>query len=66
MVAKLAGVSHDPAAGIEFFAKRGTVVEKNQLHYRIYAESKGELEYSLAYAKFMPDIIKISRDKYYG
>jgi thymidine phosphorylase len=63
MVAKLAGAPHDPAAGIEFFAKQGTIVDKNQILYRIHAESKGELEYSLAYANSMPDIIKISREK---
>lgn len=63
MIAKLAGAPQDPSAGIEFFAKLGTHVEKGQLLYRIHAESKGILEYSLAYANSMPDIIKISRDE---
>ncbi len=59
-VAKLAGAPHDSAAGIEFFAKIGTFVEKGQVLYRIHAESKGELEYSYAYALSMPEIIKIT------
>jgi thymidine phosphorylase len=62
MVAKLAGAPHDPAAGIEFFAKQGTRVVKDQILYRIHAEAKGGLAYSLAYAESMPGIIKISRE----
>ena len=61
-IAKLAGAPHDPAAGIEFFAKKGTCINKGQILYRIHAESKGGLDYSLAYAKSMPHIIKISRE----
>lgn len=62
LVAKLAGAPNDPAAGIEFFAKQGTHVEKDQILYRIHAEAKGQLEYALNFAKSMPDIIKISRE----
>lgn len=62
LVAKLAGAPHDPAAGMEFFAKQGMRIEKDQILYRIHAESKGELEYALHFAKSMPDIIKISRE----
>ncbi len=62
MVAKLAGAPHDPAAGIEFFTKQGMRVEIGQLLYRIHAEAKGELAYSLAYAKSMPNIIQINRE----
>jgi thymidine phosphorylase len=62
LVAKLAGAPHDPAAGIEFFAKQGMHIEKGQTLYRIHAESKGELEYALNFANTMPDIIKISRE----
>lgn len=58
-VAKLAGAPHDAAAGIEFFAKLGTRVEKGQTLYKIHAESKGELNYSCTYALSMPNIIKI-------
>jgi thymidine phosphorylase len=59
LVAKLAGAPHDPEAGIEFFAKQGTYLEKGQILYRIHAKSKGELEYALHFANSMPDIIKI-------
>jgi thymidine phosphorylase len=62
LVAKLAGAPHDPAAGIEFFAKQETYVDKGQLLYRIHAESKGELDYALNYAKSIPDVIKIDRN----
>lgn len=62
LIAKLAGAPHDPAAGIEFFAKQGTYMEKGQPLYRIHAESKGALDYALNYAKSMPNIIKIARD----
>ena len=58
-VAKLAGAPHDSAAGIEFFAKIGTHVEPGYVLYRVHAESKGALEYSLAYARYMPNIVKI-------
>jgi len=63
MVAKLAGAPHDPTAGIEFFARQGMRVEIGQLLYRIHAEAKGELVYSLDFAHSMPDIIKISREE---
>ena len=62
MVAKLAGAPHDPAAGIEFFARQGMRVEIGQLLYRIHAEAKGELVYSLSYALSIPNIIQIDRD----
>lgn len=61
-VAKLAGAPHDPAAGIEFFAKLGTSVVKGQPLYKIHAESKGALNYSCTYALSMPNIIKIERE----
>lgn len=58
-VAKLAGAPQDIAAGIEFFAKIGTPVERGQILYRIHAESKGALQYSLSYANSVPNIVKI-------
>lgn len=63
LIAKLAGAPHDPAAGIEFFAKCGTYIEKNQILYRIHAETKGELEYALKFARSMPGIIKLTQEK---
>lgn len=62
MVAKLAGAPHDPSAGIEFFVKRGMKVEIGQILFRIHAETKGELTYSLNFAQSMPDIVKIDRE----
>lgn len=59
VVAKLAGAPHDAVAGIEFFARLGMHVDKGQLLYRIHAETKGELEYSLAYVNATPNIVKI-------
>ncbi|MBS0358499.1 MAG: thymidine phosphorylase family protein [Proteobacteria bacterium] len=58
-IAKLAGAPHDPAAGIEFFARLGTHVTPGQPLYRIHAIAKGELEYSLAYAKTIPHVVKL-------
>lgn len=62
LIAKLAGAPHDPAAGIEFFVKQGMRVEIGQLLYRIHAEAKGELAYSLSFAQSMPNIINVSRE----
>lgn len=59
LVAKLAGAPQDSAAGLEFFAKLDKPVEKGQVLYRIHAETKGLLEYSMAYALAMPEIVKI-------
>ncbi len=58
-VAKLAGAPHESAAGIEFFATLGSLIEKGQTLYTIHAESKGALNYSRTYALSMPNIIKI-------
>ena len=58
-VAKLAGAPHDPAAGIAFFAKLGTVVVKGQPLYQIHAQSKGALHYSYTFALSMPNMINI-------
>lgn len=63
MVAKLAGAPHDAAAGIEFYAKLGDKVEKNQLLFRIHAQHKGALAYSLEFARSQPDIIQINREQ---
>lgn len=62
LIAKLAGAPHDPAAGIEFFAKKDMRIEKGQILYRIHAESKGELDYALSFAKAIPGVIKLNRE----
>lgn len=63
MVAKLAGAPHHPAAGIEFFAQQGTHIDRDQLLFRIHAESKGELNHALSYVNSVPPIIKIKHEK---
>lgn len=62
-IAKLAGAPYESAAGIEFFAKLNTPVDKGQLLYRIHATSKGTLDYALTYALSIPNIIKITSGK---
>lgn len=62
LIAKLAGAPHDQAAGIEFIVKKGMRVEIGQLLYRIHAEAKGELAYSLSFAQSIPNIINIIRE----
>lgn len=62
LVAKLAGAPHDPAAGIEFFAKQNMPIEKGQTLYRIHAVTKGGLEYSVSFARTMPHIVRLSRE----
>lgn len=61
-VAKLAGAPHDPAAGMEFLAPIGRRVDKGDVLYSIHAESRGELDYAIAYADSMPSIIRLSDD----
>jgi thymidine phosphorylase len=63
-IAKLAGAPYESAAGIEFFAKLNTQVEKGQLLYRIHADSKGALDYAHTYAQSIPHIIKITKGKH--
>ena len=60
-IAKLAGAPHDQTAGIEFFSKIGTQVERGQVLFRIHSESQGALEYSCAYAMTIPDIVKVTK-----
>lgn len=62
LIAKLAGAPHDPAAGIELFAKCGSYIKNKQLLYRIHAETKGELEYAIKYANSMPEVIILNHD----
>ncbi len=58
-IAKLAGAPSDKEAGIDFMAPIGTEVEKGQTLYIIYAESRGELDYALAYYNSQPGILTI-------
>lgn len=58
-VAKLAGAPTAKAAGLDFLVRLGGTVVAGQPLYTLYAESPGELEYALAYARQNPDIIVI-------
>ncbi len=56
-IAKLAGAPENKAAGVDFFAPIGTLLEKGQTMYVIHAESKGELNYALDYYHSQQNII---------
>jgi thymidine phosphorylase len=58
-VAKLAGAPTDVSAGVALYVNIGTLVEKNQVLYRIFAETKGELAYALSLLKLHTQIIKV-------
>ena len=58
-VAKLAGAPSDVSAGVLLKVNVGALVEKNQVLYRIYAESQGELTYALSLLKHHKHIIKV-------
>lgn len=60
-IAKLAGAPDDKAAGLDIHVRIGERVMENQPLYTIYAESSGELEYALEFAKCGADIIGIER-----
>jgi len=56
-VAKLAGAPKAPAAGVEFLAPLGTLVEQGQPLFVLHAEAHGELHYALDYVNSQPDIV---------
>jgi len=58
-LAKLAGAPENTAAGIDMHVFLDDAVEDGQPLCSIHAESRGELEYALAYARANPDIIMI-------
>ncbi|MGC2518180.1 MAG: thymidine phosphorylase family protein [Burkholderiales bacterium] len=58
-VAKLAGAPKAPAAGVEFLAPLGTVVEQGQPLFVLHAEAHGELHYALDYVNSQPDIMTL-------
>ncbi|MDF1758449.1 MAG: thymidine phosphorylase family protein [Legionellaceae bacterium] len=62
-IAKLAGAPYSQSAGIEFFSKIGTYIERGDVLFRIHSESTGALDYAFAYAKSLPNIVKIKSDK---
>jgi len=60
-VAKLAGAPQDKTAGLECTVKIGDRVQKGDLLYRIHAESRGELDYALAFVQDQRNIIHIEQ-----
>lgn len=58
-VAKFAGAPANPAAGLVLHARRGDAVAAGQPVFTIHAESRGELDYALAYAKKEGDVVKL-------
>jgi thymidine phosphorylase len=60
-VAKLAGAPLAAAAGLEFLAPVGTIVDRDQPLYVVHAEAPGELAYAFDYVSTQPDIVTIER-----
>lgn len=58
-IAKLAGAPGSPSAGIEYRLRLGDVVRAGESLFTVYAQTPGELDYALAYAKAHPDICVI-------
>jgi thymidine phosphorylase len=58
-VAKLAGAPLDKKAGLECLVKIGSRVHKGDVLYRVHAESRGELDYTLAFVESEEDIVLI-------
>jgi thymidine phosphorylase len=57
--AKLAGAPQASAAGVEFLAPIGTLVEEGEPLFVLHAEAHGELHYALDYVNSQPDIVAI-------
>jgi len=58
-VAKLAGAPQDPAAGVVLHAKVGAAVDAGAPLFTVHAESPGELEYALDYARSQSGIVQV-------
>lgn len=58
-IAKMAGAPADKAAGVDFHAPTGTVVDRGSPLFTIHAEAPGELDYALDYLKDQPDVVTI-------
>jgi len=59
-LAKLAGAPDDKAAGVLMHVRLGDSVLQGETLYTLHAESPGELEYALNYARHAGDIITVS------
>jgi thymidine phosphorylase len=58
-VAKLAGAPEDRTAGIELHIRLDADVIAGQPLYTIYADTPGQVEYALAFARANPDIVGV-------
>ena len=58
-IAKLAGAPRARTAGLELHAKLGDRVERGQPLMTLYGESRGEMDYALAFAAANPDAIAV-------
>lgn len=58
-IAKLAGAPRAAAAGIELHSALGALVERGQPLYTVHAETPGELEYALQYARQQQDVFLV-------
>jgi thymidine phosphorylase len=58
-VAKLAGAPHAPLAGVTMDVRPSQKVAHGEPLFTLHAETRGQLEYALAYATAHPDIIMV-------
>ena len=58
-IAKLAGAPRAKTAGLEVHVKLGDEVERGQLLMTLHGESRGEMDYALAFAAANPDAITV-------
>jgi thymidine phosphorylase len=58
-IAKLAGAPREKVAGVELLIKLHDRVEKDQPLLNVYAQNRGELDYSVNYLQNEPDIFNI-------
>jgi len=57
--AKLAGAPHAPLAGITVSAHLGQVVLRDEPLFTLHAETRGQLDYAMAYTTMHPDIMEV-------
>ncbi|MHB8493190.1 MAG: thymidine phosphorylase family protein [Casimicrobiaceae bacterium] len=57
--AKLAGAPQAPAAGIDFLAPIGTIVERGQPLFVVHAQAPGELAYAFDFLAAQQDVITL-------
>jgi thymidine phosphorylase len=58
-IAKLAGAPSAKAAGVDLHVKLGQPVIKGEPLFTVHAETRGELDYALAFANANPATIKV-------